>query len=149
MSEVLDRVVTTREAAYDAAKQAYQLARATIENGRPVRIVAQEHEEDRTLQQNRYYWGAVLREISEQAQICGQRWTVDAWHELFKRQFLGYRIEKAIVAGRKRPVIYRKLKSTTDLGVRAFGKYLDEIQAFAATDLGVEFSVLRWQEYQG
>ena len=28
------------------------------------------------------------------------------------------------------------------------GKYLDELQAFAASEYGVQFSVRRWQDYQ-
>lgn len=147
MAEVLDRIVATREAAHEAASQAYALAKATIDNGKPVRIVAQEFEQDRSLQQNRYYWGVVLPEISAQASINGQRWTVEAWHELGKRQFLGYEIVKVQVAGKRRPVIYRRLRSTAKLKVRPFGKYLDEFQAFAATELGVQFSVGRWQDY--
>jgi len=142
------RVVASREEAHSAAQLAYAHARAIIENGRPARIEAREHEDDRSLQQNRFYWGACLRDISEQAKIEGQRYTVDAWHELFRRQFLGYEIEKVYVAGRKRPVINRRLKSTTKLKVRGFSKYLDEVQAFAATELGVEFSVAKWQDYQ-
>lgn len=70
-------------------------------------------EDDRTLQQNAFYWGACLRDISEQASIGGQRYTADAWHELFKRQFLGYRVKKVAVAGAKRKRITRQLRSTT------------------------------------
>jgi hypothetical protein len=100
MSDVLDRVVVCREDAHDAARMAYLLAQLAIENGRMARITAREYEEDRSLKQNRYYWGVVLPEISEQARSEGQRYTVDAWHELFKRQFLGYSVERYRVAGR-------------------------------------------------
>lgn len=149
MSEVLDRIVTTREAAHQAAQQAYANAQAIVLNGKTAHIRCSEHEEDRTVQQNRFYWGPCLKEISEQARIEGQRWTAEAWHELFKRTFLGYEIKKVRVAGKKRPVVIRRLRSTTGLKVRPMGKYLDELQAFAATDLGVQFSVRKWQEYEG
>lgn len=96
-----------------------------------------EAEDDRSLQQNRLYWGVILRQISERALIAGQRYTADAWHELFKRQFLGYEVIKAPVAGRKRPTIYRRLRSTTKLTVRQMSEYLERVIAFAATDLGV------------
>lgn len=147
--EVLDRIVRTREDAHAAATAAYAVAKCVIDNGRPARLVAQEHEDDRTLQQNRFYWGPVLREISEQASIDGQRYSIEAWHELFRRQFLGYEIEKVYVAGRKRPVINRRLRSTRKLKVKPFAKYLDQVQAFAANDLGVRFSVLNWEDYTG
>lgn len=143
----LIRVVATREAAHAAAQLAYAQARTIIDNGRPACIEVHEHDDDRSLQQNRFYWGACLRDISEQAKIEGQRYTVDAWHELFRRQFLGYEIEKVRVAGRKRPVVNRRLRSTAKLKVKAFSAYLDELQAFAATELGVQFTVARWQDY--
>lgn len=146
---VLDRIVATREAAHEAAMLAYRQAQAIIANGQRARITAAEQEDDRSLQANRYYWAVCLREISEQATIGGQRYTVDAWHELFKRQFLGYEVVKVRVAGKKRPTIIRRLRSTTRLKVKAFGKYLDEVQAFAATDLGVHFSIGHWQDYTG
>jgi hypothetical protein len=31
--------------------------------------------------------------------------------------------------------------------VRKFSKYLDQLQAYAATELGVKFSVLRWEDF--
>lgn len=102
---------------------------------------------DRTVQQNRYYWGVVLAEISHQARIGGQRYAADAWHELFKRQFMERKVRKTTVAGRKRKVVSVTIGSTTELGVRAMGDYLDRVQAFAATDLGVMFSVSNWKEY--
>lgn len=148
-AETLDVLVATKEAAHEAARRAYLFAQQVIANGKAAHIVAHEHEDDRTLTQNRYYWGVVLKEISEQAQIEGQRWTVDAWHELFKRTQLGYEIKRVKVAGRKRAVTIRRLKSTRDLKVKPMGVYLDKVQAFAVTDLGVRFSVDRWQEFQG
>lgn len=149
MSEVLDRICQTREQAHQAVTQGYAHAKAILDNGRPARVLVQEHEEDRTAQANRYYWGACLREISEQASINGQRYTIDAWHELFKRQFLGFEIVKVKVAGRKKPTIIRRLRSSTKLKVRGMSKFIDEVQAFAAAELGVRFSVPEWREWQG
>lgn len=149
MNDTLTRVVATREDAHRAVTQGYALAKAIIDNGRPAQIDVREFDDDRTLRQNRYYWGVVLKEVSQQASIGGQRWSVDAWHELFKRQFLGYEVVKVKVAGKRRPVVIRRLRSTTDLKVRPFATYLTEIQAFAATDLGVQFSTLDWEGYEG
>lgn len=149
MNDALDRVVTTREGAHEAVKQAYAHARALIADGKPARIVCAEMERDRSILQNRYYWGPCLSEISDQARILGQRYTVDAWHELFKRQFLGFEVVKAQVAGRPRPVTIRRLRSTKDLKVKAMSQYLDEVQAFAGSELGVRFSVRNWQQHAG
>lgn len=148
MSEVLDRIVTTREQAHEAARQVYANAQAILANGEKPRILCEQFEEDRTLLQNAFYWAACLPDISAQAQIGGQRWTVDAWHELFKRQFLGFEVVKVRVAGRKKPTVIRRLRSTTKLKVKAMSKYLDEVQSFAAAELGVQFSVRKWEDYR-
>ncbi len=148
MSEVLDRIVTTREQAHEAARQVYANAQAIQANGRPARILCQEHEDDRSEQQNKFYWGVVLRQTSEQARIAGQRYTADAWHELGKRQFLGFEIKKVAVAGRKKVTIIRRLRSTTGLSVRKMSAYLEEFMAFAVTDLSVRFTETRWEDYR-
>jgi hypothetical protein len=92
--------------------------------------------DDRSTRQQRFYWGVVLRQISEQAP---GHWTADAWHEAFKRTILGYEIVRAEVAGRKRPTVYRRLRSTSTLTVREMSAYLDQIIATAVADLGVVF----------
>lgn len=148
MGEVLDRVVTTREQAHEAARQVYANARAILANGEKPRILCEQFEEDRSIQQNKFYWGVVLRQTSEQARIAGQRYTADAWHELGKRQFLGFEIKKVAVAGRKKVTIIRRLRSTTDLTVKKMSAYLEEFMAFAVTDLGVRFTETRWEDYR-
>ncbi len=147
--QTLTRFADTRETAHDAALAAYEQAKTLIGLGKRVKLTLAEAEDERSIQQNSYYWSACLREISEQAVVCGQRWTVDAWHELFKRQFIGYEVKKIKVAGRKKVTTIRRLRSTTDLTVRQFSDYLDALQAFAAGDLGVRFSVSDWYAHAG
>lgn len=149
MSEVLDRVVATKEAAHEAARLAYANAQAIVADGKRAHIVCREHESDRSLQQNAFYWAACLPEIADQARINGEQYVVDAWHELFKRLFLGYEVKKLRVAGRKRTTVIRRLRSTTALKVKAMSEYLDKLQAFAATEYGVRFSVRDWYEHAG
>lgn len=147
MSEVLDRVAETQDGAHQACLHAYQLSKNLIQQGKKVHVVAQEAEDDRSIQQNRFYWGPMLGDIEEQARVNGQRYSKDAWHELGKRMFLGYEITKVAVAGRKKKTVIRRLRSTTKLSVRKMSDYLDKFQAFAATELGVRFTVPKWQEY--
>ena len=113
--------------------------------GKRVRITAGEDEDDRSLKQNRYWWGVILKEISEQATINGVRYAAEAWHELAKRQFLGFKIEKVKVAGKRKPVVIRRLRSTKDCTVKQFNVLIEQMQAFAVTDLHVEFST-DWYE---
>jgi hypothetical protein len=141
-------VISSPEQAHEAANEIYQRhLKPAAADGVIMRVDVQEWDDDRSLQQNRFYWGPCLKEISEQARVAGVQYTDEAWHEFFKRQFLGFEIEKVYVAGRKRATIIRRLRSTTKLGVRKFSKYLDQLQAYAATELGVKFSVLRWEDF--
>ena len=143
----IDCVVTDRARAHRVLNDAYRMAQALMADGRRVRIRVGEYEVDRTLAQNRYYWGVVLPTISQQARIEGQRWVADAWHELMRRQFLGVEVKRVTVAGRRKKLVNRRLRSTSDLKVRAFGNYLDQVQAFASSDLGVMFPVGAWQHW--
>jgi NinB protein len=147
MSEAIDVIAANPMRAHEAVQHGWALAKALTIAGRKAHIQIREAEDDRSVRQNAYYWAVVLKEISEQAAIEGQRWTADAWHELCKRQFLGYEIKKVKVAGRKKATIIRRLRSTTGLSVRKFSDYLEQILAFASTDLSVRFSVSRWEDY--
>lgn len=148
MSEVLDVVVRTREGAHRVVKLAYEKAQALIADGKQVRILTEEAEDTRSLQQNAFYWAVVLREISEQARIEGVQWSADAWHQYAKRTYLGYEIKRTVIAGRKRKAVSRQLRSTTKQSVKRMSKYLDELMAFAVTDLGVRFSETRWEDWR-
>lgn len=119
-----------------------------LEAGKRVAITACEEEDTRSLQQNKFYWGPCLKDISEQAAINGQKYSKDAWHELFKREHLPRVVTKAKVAGKKRMVVRVSIGSTKDLSVRRMGKFLDQVQAFAATELGVSFEIQNWQSYR-
>lgn len=148
MTESIDVVVATREGAYKVATLAYERARHLIADGKRVRILAEEAEDTRSLQQNAFYWAVLLKEIAEQASIDGKRWTAEAWHEFGKRTFLGYEIKRIVIAGRKRKAVSRQLRSTTKQSVKRMSKYLDELMAFAVTDLGVRFSETRWEDWR-
>lgn len=138
----------------DQAKAAIQrqiapYCKAQWKNGiERLRVTVEPEEDAKTVQQGRYYWGIVLAEISEQARIDGQQYTVDAWHELCKRQHLPRVTKKTYVAGRKRPVVTTTIGTTKGIGVRKMSKFIEKVIAFACTDLNVQFSETRWENYQ-
>jgi len=113
-----------------------------------IAVKLEPEEDSKTVQQNRYLWGVVYKEISEQAKVGGERYTVDAWHELFKRQFLPRRTKKTYIAGKKRPVISTTIGTTQGLGIKKMSAFIEQVLAFGATDLGVRFSLSRWEEYR-
>jgi hypothetical protein len=47
----------------------------------PLFLIATTAEEKRRAQQNKYYFGTVIRSIAEQAWIEGRQYSAEAWHE--------------------------------------------------------------------
>ncbi|WCM21385.1 recombination protein NinB [Paraburkholderia bryophila] len=109
-------------------------APAFAEKGEPLRVIVTAEERQRNAQQNRFYWGAVLKSISEQAWVDGRQYDKDTWHEYFARMF-GVCEELTLPDGE----IITRRKSTTLMSVGEFTGYLDSIQAHAAAELGVQF----------
>ncbi|MBL7090817.1 recombination protein NinB [Acidovorax sp.] len=85
----------------------------------------------RTKAQNRRYWGnGVLKQIAEQATVNGRLYSAETWHEQFKRQFIGVvELPNGEVIG----------KSSTGLTTAEFCEFSDQVEAFAAANLGVTF----------
>jgi hypothetical protein len=104
------------------------------EKGEPLRVIVTAEEKQRNAQQNRFYWGAVLKAISEQAWVEGRQFDKDAWHEYFARKF-GVLDEVTLPDGE----IITRRKSTTQMSVGEFSQYLNDVQAYATSELGVEF----------
>lgn len=141
MTTGLQMVVRTREGAHQGAITLYEHAQTLLaaRKGAEVELIVRECEDDRTSRANRFYWGVVLKTIAGHCFVNGERYSADAWHELFKREFLGYSVKRIQVAGRKKKQVIRRLRSTSDLKVRAFSQYLEKIMAYAATELGLEW----------
>ena len=150
--DIVLTVTPTRESLHAAVNQLYALGRSRFDAAstdvidtdtgevieRRYFVALVEDRLSRSQRQHRFYRGPVLRQISEQAP---GGWTPDAWHEAFKRTFLGYEVERVQVAGRKRATTIRRLRSTTGLSVRQMSEYLEQVIATAATDLGVVFDL--------
>ena len=137
MSTALYREFTLRNGGMWSNVVAFVRANAKIfaERGEPLRVIVTAEERQRNAQQNRFYWGAVLKQISEEAWVSGRQFDKDTWHEYFARQY-GVCEEMTLPDGE----IITRRKSTTLMTVGEFSDYLNQIQAYAAETLGVEFS---------
>lgn len=122
------------------------LANAPLDPERPLEFVLRERPKARRPDQNALMWAGPLRDIAEQAYVNGRTYTAEVWHEHMKREFLpedfdpvlckqGYR--KWDMNPRGERVL---VGSTTELTVRGFALYLHEVEAYAQTELGVQFS---------
>ena len=110
-------------------------ARAAIDAGAPLHIIVTTQDMTRKAEQNKFYWSAVLKDISEQAWVDGKQFNKDVWHEYYARKF-GVCDELIMPDGEV--VLVRK--STTKMKVREFSEYLNEVQADAAQTLAVRFT---------
>lgn len=89
------------------------------------------HLKKRTPEQNRRYWGrGVLAQIAEQATVNGKLYSAEVWHEQFKRMFIGFdELPNGQIIG----------KSSTGLTTAEFCDFCTQVEAYAATELGVRF----------
>ncbi|WP_043172710.1 recombination protein NinB [Bordetella bronchiseptica] len=109
-------------------------AAAKAKQGKPLRVIVTEAEHKRGLQQNRFYWGAVITRIADQAWVDGQQFSKDAWHEFYGRLF-GICQDVTLPDGE---VVTRRI-STAEMNVGDFSDYCERVQAHAAAEFGVEF----------
>lgn len=113
-------------------KQLYAFLRSNwlqmSNDGKPLSVLVMEHKAKRSNPQNKMLW-AVLNEIAANAWVDGKQYSADAWHEHFKRIFIG--IEELPGGGTVGI-------STTTLSVPEFTTYLERVMQYAAEELGVE-----------
>ena len=100
-----------------------------LQAGKKVELVARLQK--RTPKQNRRYWGrGVLAQIAEQAAPGGRLYSAEHWHELFKRMFIGVEeLPDGSVIG----------KSSAGLTTGEFCEFCEQVEAYAASELGVVF----------
>ena len=91
----------------------------------------------RTKAQNRRYWGnGVLAQVAAQAVVGGKQYSAKTWHEMFKRMFIGVEeLPDGQVVG----------KSSSGLTTSEFSDFCTQVEAYAASELGVRFYDL-WEE---
>jgi hypothetical protein len=111
-------------------------------------VVIQPYKKPRTSDQNSMAWAGTLADIAEQAWVCGKQFDKETWHYELKRQFLPegneQDFEKLVLKGYRKwletPTGERAMVgSTTKLTTLGFSRYLDQVMAYAAQELGVQF----------
>ena len=111
---------------------------------KPIEVVIREQQNRRKTDQNALMWAGALRDISEQVYTDGRTYDSETWHEFFKRKFLPEEFDDELTKEGYEKWAYlpdgdRVLKgSTTQLTVKGFAWYLEQIYAFGA-EYGVMF----------
>jgi hypothetical protein len=142
MSDEFRAFIHTGDEGRVVFQQAMAHARAMVDNGERVLVVVGPALEPISIRQRRFLHGPALGQISEQARVNGERYTVDTWKEFYRRMFLGTngaRYEMQRLPGAKRATPRRVPVSTETLGIRAYATFIDQIIAHAATELNVHF----------
>ena len=130
MAESLHLELHNRAQAWTVIKgQLYPFLAQVLQGGK--RWVLTVSLRKRTKAQNRRYWGnGVLKQIADQAAVNGRLYSAETWHEQFKRQFIGViELPSGEVIG----------TSSADLTTAEFCEFCDQVEAYAATHLGVTF----------
>jgi hypothetical protein len=97
--------------------------------GQPLVVTVEAYQAKRSGEQNRLYW-SVLAEIAEAVEVEGKHFSKEAWHEHFRSEFLPKQESPSGLVA----------VSTTQMTKQQFADYVTRVQAFAATNFGVEFA---------
>jgi len=112
---------------------------------RPLEVVVREEVKARKLDQNAAMWAGPLRDIAEQAWVNGRQYSAEVWHESYKREFLPEEYDEGLCKEGYRKWDYTPkgdrvlIGSTTQLTVRGFAQYLEQVIADGASR-GVMFT---------
>lgn len=109
-------------------------AKQMLEAGTPLRLIVTTSSTKRNSEQNKRYWGFVLKTIAEQAFVDKKVYAADVWHEFFARKF-GICDEVVLPDGE----IITRRKSTTEMTVGEFTEYMTRVESYATQELGVRF----------
>lgn len=130
MNQTLTIELFSRQQAWAAIKgQLFPFLATVLQGGH--RWVLTIAPRKRTKAQNRRYWGnGVLAQVAAQAVINGRLYSTETWHEQFKRMFIGVEeLPNGQVQG----------KSSTELSTVEFSDFCSQVEAYAASQLGVTF----------
>jgi len=97
-------------------------------------------------EQRRYYHGVVLLEISKQARPNGAQFSLQAWKEYFRELFLGHKTQTFINPMTGRKSRRRIRKSTEDLSLKGYAKLIEQVTAYAVTELDVHFPEVTYDQ---
>ena len=121
---------------------------APLDDGKPIEAVIREEVKARKPDQNALMWAGPLRDIEEQGYVNGRTYSADVWHEYFKREYLPEELDPALCKDGYRKWDYTPggervlVGSTKQLTVRGFALYLQQVEAYAQVELGVQLHVV-------
>ena len=110
-----------------------------------IQVVIEPYKKPRTSSQNALQWAEAISTIAEQAYILGKAYSPNVWHEFLKAKFLPEKyIEGETMEGYQKYIELpdgqiKMVGSTTKLTTKGFSNYMEQVYAYAVTELGVQF----------
>lgn len=115
-----------------------------LDAAKPLEILIREEVKARKPDQNSLMWSGPLKDIAEQAWIEGRQFSTKVWHEHFKESYLPEEFDAELTKEGYVKWAFdhkgncRLVGSTTELTVKGFAQYLEQVYAEGA-NMGVEF----------
>lgn len=125
--------------AHQPIKQLLKDVKNCLDAGRMQVLENRDYEDVMTDKQRAYYHGYVLTEIARQASIEGVKHPMVVWKEHFRKVYLGKKRVRTIDPMTGKKSHYMKRISSEDLGVKGYNKLIEQVTAFACTELNVNF----------
>lgn len=141
MNDEYRATLRTAGAAREHFINAMNVAKCLLDNGEQVLLTVGVALEPVGVQQRKFLHGPLLGQIAEQVRVNGERFTIDVWKEYYRRLILEREPEYVMhkMPGAKRATPRRVRRSTEDLGVRAYAKFIDEVIDHAVAEWNVAF----------
>jgi len=114
--------------------------------GQSVTIELRLTEDSKTDAQRRYYHKAILTQIADQVATNGQKFPMPVWKEYFREKYLGFKTKTVTDPVTGKNSTRRMRTSTEGLGVKAYTLLIEQVTAFAVTELGVRFQEVNHDE---
>ena len=112
----------------------------------PIQITVSEEVKARKPDQNALMWAGPLKDIAHQVYLDGRTYTPELWHEYFKKEYLPEEYDPELCKEGYQKWDYDPsgdrvcIGSTTELTIKGFSQYLEQIYAFGA-DQCVQFGI--------
>lgn len=110
-------------------------AQQAIDRDKPLHLFIVDDDMDRLEVQCAFYFGVVLKKISEEAWVDGKTYTVEEWHEHLAKDILGSK--EVIDKKTQKPRTVRRSVARGQITVGEMARYTTQVQAWAANAFGI------------
>jgi len=127
----MNRLFILREASqYEAMSHFIAAHWQAVSRTKPLSVAVRAYSPKRSSEQNKRYW-AIVGEVAEQSYLDGRTYSGEAWHEYFKRRFIGV---EDLPDGGCIGI------SSASLSVEGFAEFMTKVEFYVIDALGCELT---------